>query len=688
MSLTIPPITRTVLQALESSTEPTVDYEISDKLSGVFQTPDLTDNERKGAWAEAAAFNLMPTKESPWGTHYGPQFAATKPDGTPYYAPDIKEIDAEIIAYWEERSTQTPHPIMQARYADLVWDLKKTVTGEEPSVAFPHRAIDAYLDGVETHRYKEPLIHAALASQRALELALRIRDKNRMQACKTAMLDLFAQALKPKHQGVWATIFDTLTATKKAGLTDEETATLINGLESMLATATNREDQQFDPFGAEAAARRLASSYERQQRKADVQRVIRAYGTAFEQIAQEANPTLAMSWLQPVHDEYKNRGMNEDALRVQKASAEKGKQAKSDLKEHRIAVTIEPEKIQAFLDAMTQGPPHDALLRIAAQFIPNVKNIQARLQELLTVAPLMARIGVTRVVGDHFAARAGSIEDDPEGRLIMQLADDIGIQNQFLCAAIDQLRERTEITTDTILSIIDESPVYTTERRPLIQEGIQAYLDGDNTKAIHVLIPQIEQALRELLTLIGGTPLKPGRNATMQLKNLNDILREQPISDALGENLQTYLLTFLADQRGQNTRNVICHGLAQPAQMNKGLATQTLHALLALALITEKHQDPLQSIPGTAPGRTTTTPQNHRRESHLERRGVRNHPQKPIPETPTIEPRKHNKTREKRNRRDRNEELAPQVGFEPTTLRLTAEIHSFYLNLPGCASTC
>ena len=167
---------------------------------------------------------------------------------------------------------------------------------------------------------------------------------------------------------------------------------------------------------------------------------------------------------------------------------------------------------------MTQGPPHDALLRIAAQFIPNVKNIQARLQELLTAAPLMARIGVTRIVGDHFAARAGSIEDDPEGRLIMQLADDIGIQSQFLCAAIDQIRDKNEINADTILSVIDESPVYTAECRPLIQEGIQAYLDGDNTKAIHVLIPQIEQALRELLTLIGGTPLKPGRNATMQLK--------------------------------------------------------------------------------------------------------------------------------------------------------------------------
>jgi hypothetical protein len=403
MSLTIPTITRDVLNAFESSTEPTVDYELSSKLSGLHQVTGLTEDERKGAWAEAAAFNFMPSKESPWGTHFGPVFAATKPDGTPVYGPDVKEIDAAIIAHWEERSAQTSHPVMQARYADLVWDLKKTVTGEEPSVAFAQRAIDTYLAGVTSKRYKEPLIHAALASQRALELALRISDKERIQACKTVMLDLFAQALKPEHQGVWATIYDTLTASKKAGLMDDETATLISGLESMLTACATRGGGQFDPFGAEAAARRLASHYERHHRKADAQRVIRTYGTAFEQIAQEASPTLAMSWLQPVHDEYKNRGMNDDALRAQKASAEKGKQAKNDLKEHRIAVTIEPEKIHAFLDAMTQGSPHDALLRIAAQFIPNLKNIQARLQELLTAAPLMARIGVTRIVGDHFA---------------------------------------------------------------------------------------------------------------------------------------------------------------------------------------------------------------------------------------------------------------------------------------------
>lgn len=33
-------------------------------------------------------------------------------------------------------------------------------------------------------------------------------------------------------------------------------------------------------------------------------------------------------------------------------------------------------------------------------------------------------------------------------------------------------------------------------------------------------------------------------------------------------------------------------------------------------------------------------PQDHRGESHVERRGVRNHPQKPLPRTASIEPRK------------------------------------------------
>lgn len=44
--------------------------------------------------------------------------------------------------------------------------------------------------------------------------------------------------------------------------------------------------------------------------------------------------------------------------------------------------------------------------------------------------------------------------------------------------------------------------------------------------------------------------------------------------------MRLYLQTFLADERGQNIRNPVCHGFAVPAVFNYRLADQALHALL------------------------------------------------------------------------------------------------------------
>jgi hypothetical protein len=78
-------------------------------------------------------------------------------------------------------------------------------------------------------------------------------------------------------------------------------------------------------------------------------------------------------------------------------------------------------------------------------------------------------------------------------------------------------------------------------------------------------------------------------------------------------------------------------------------------------------QDHLILLYQRSNSRAATAPGDHHRESNLEERGVRSHPQKPISKTPGIEPRKHNKRRGKGANRRRNEELAPQSGIEPAS---------------------
>jgi hypothetical protein len=512
--------------------------------------------------------------------------------------PDLDEVDEDIVVYWEIRAGTAQHPVLRARYADVVWDLKKKAIGVPPAIVFARRAIDAYLDGIAAGSYKEPLTNAIQAGRRALELALNIGDAVRTKQARGALLGLFDQSLKPLHIGAWSMAYDAVTESrKKAGLTEEETAHLVAGLERILdECATGGET--FDPFGAEAAARRLASYYEGLGKKEEAQRVIRTYGGAFEFISKEANSSLAMAWLGPVHDEFRRRGMKADAERVMNTLVERGKSVASELKQIRIPVEIKEEEIQKIVESLTQGPPLDALLRIARELIPNTSKIKDVLQVMLTKAPLMARIGVTRIVDGRFAAQAGSVEDDPEGRLIMQLAQQIDFYNGLLNQTLDHLRRTSDITADLVVSVLYESPVFTADRRTLIEEGVVAYFAGDHAKAIHVIVPQIEQALRELLSLMGVPTLKAGRNGTYQVKNLNDILREPAIKQALGEDARLYLQTFLADERGQNIRNLVCHGLASPALFNYRLADQVLHAVLTVSLVRAKPTEPPPSSAG------------------------------------------------------------------------------------------
>ena len=73
----------------------------------------------------------------------------------------------------------------------------------------------------------------------------------------------------------------------------------------------------------------------------------------------------------------------------------------------------------------------------------------------------------------------------------------------------------------------------------------------------------------------------------MELK----LLREEAIKACFGENIHVYLLTFLADRRGVNLRNDLCHGLLPVDHITPPMANQVLHVLMTLALVRENKSE-------------------------------------------------------------------------------------------------
>ncbi|PYV69639.1 MAG: hypothetical protein DMG96_33480 [Acidobacteria bacterium] len=603
-----------VLSTFEQKTEAHSELQIVDALDRARKAyGDLSDEDFKGYVAERSAFFFRrhPDKDSVWSTFFGPMATLTTNAVTETRVPDIKELDNEVVVHWEGRAQSANDPVMRARYADVVWDLKRAITNERASHEFAQIATDAYLQATQKRFYTTE-IEAVHWLKRALSLALSIRDMERTKQVVTCIFEFYDQVAEPQKTRVLIFPFDALYGRKDL-LSAEQEAKIISDLEAMLARTSSVKDrpEDFDPHGAQAAAERLAQHYKRQNDKANVERVIKAYGGAFERISKEAAPMLAMAWLQPVIERYEQEGLKQDAERLQLMHADKGKNIASDLKEVSATVEIKKEEIDKEIERLIgSGDLTTALLNVTRCFIPKVDHARKFLEQMRTEAPLLSifQVGIIEKDG-HTSATIGSLDDDPDGRLHRQLGQTIGFYQPFLALTLERLRTQYKLSVDDILKFLYESPLFVDSGKSLLREGLEAYEKEDFVKAMHVLVPQIEHILRNFLGMLGVPTLKTVRNhpGIMDAKSMNDILSDERMRDMLSENLWRYLTVLYIEKKGGlNLRNDLAHGLLPPDAFNRQIADRVFHSLLALSLIREQQPKNVPQNPG--PSKTKDDP--------------------------------------------------------------------------------
>jgi hypothetical protein len=291
MDLILPSPIKELFDEYEASKVAFHEHDLAAAIQNAAGPPEkLTDSGRRATWVEMSAFNFMPSTgpdRSVWGTYFAPSMTATNKDGTEVYSPDIRQADGAVIAYWESRSDETRHPILRARYADLVWDFARLVTKNRPQVVYAQRAIDAYIEAINGKCY----FHDSQAEDfagRAFSLAISINDKTRISTAKKALFDLYAVIGDVSKRGLWWLLFDNLYDVKNANLSEAEQQRIVDGLEHVLElTANLAAKETFDLFIAQGAAERLERHYRRICQQADVHRVVRAYGQAFESAAKK-----------------------------------------------------------------------------------------------------------------------------------------------------------------------------------------------------------------------------------------------------------------------------------------------------------------------------------------------------------------------------------------------------------------
>jgi len=301
---------------------------------------------------------------------------------------------------------------------------------------------------------------------------------------------------------------------------------------------------------------------------------------------------LAAAFLQTAMDHYRDARMPDESRRIRILMQAKIGEANAEMVPVETEIKISFDDMEAFLGAVIAGDIGTSFGRMARAFLLARKDLEEAVRNTLEQSPLMARIPQRIMAEDFVAAKIGSVEDDPFGRLFHEAKFRFELSGVWLHEAFARL-ERHEVHPEHIVGWANRHRLF--EDMALLLEGVRAWFHGDFAKATHILIPQIEVALRSIANEAGipVTKAHPKVAGTSVAIGIGDILYTAHVTDVLGPDVTLHLQALFADPRGLNLRNEMAHGLLGASAFDGHLARLLIHCLLVLGIwkeLAKKHQ--------------------------------------------------------------------------------------------------
>lgn len=593
MPIVIPTPIAEKLANIESSLKPFDVFELFGELNQLVNNAKLNDDEQLGYQAEVLGFQFTPMRgneRSPWGGYFGPTFSRGSTPDEMVHIPNAKTISREVIEYWNARSIQTSHPILQARYADLALDIGHIWNYQNPDlkIQLAHEltwhAIDGYVHSIEANL--SPSDHQTwVFLNRALDLSLYIHDKQRIAKVKSVAFAYVRNQTKTNESRSWWALDNLVWGKKGIDLSNAERNELIGWLEEALKISSNINDpNHFNPHDALSAADLLHRWYGKLKQPDLGIAAIQKAGAAFEKIATNTSALTAIAWLEDLSIRYKNIHQMEDVARVNATIKARSAEVDREMTHHEVKIEISKEELGQWLDSLFTQSLEISLGRIAVNLMYTPEKIKEMVEDSANNAPLQALIPITIMGVDGFTqAKIGSVTDDMAGRLIHMTSTLIGHSAPWLNFAFDHAKEKWQLDADKLFTWLTQSPLFTQNRYVLLRAGIDAWIAEEYAVAIHLLIPQIEAALREWLILMGESAMRPNQDSTgFEAIGMGAVLNTNAFKNKIHPMLRLHLDALFTNTKGLNLRNRLAHGIADPEILNRGMANWVIHALLVI----------------------------------------------------------------------------------------------------------
>ena len=583
---------KNILISFDEDIRPISDWDISSSVNALIQELPDKKNLPDDVFAEHIAFEFREdckNKENNSGDYFGPSFEMPQGDLWMVF-PSKKNITSAIIEYWKTRAKDSIHPVLKNRYADLAWTFEKEITGNRPNIEMAKITIDSAME-VVCKRCHEFEIHTITKLRRALELSLSIKDKVRSDKVRDSII-AYEEFLSVSGSNQWGFSYDILIEENNCILSDTQKDKIIMDLEKRVIQFSGIEDKsEFNPFSVKAAALRLAHYYKKHKKKDELKRILLKIDDAFNDV-DGASAILSTAWLQEIREIYHRFEIHEEservAVKIQKVSAK----IPEEMESITAKIEIPQRKFKKYIEEILGDNLETALNEIICQFIPSRDEAKKQFDYRLKNSVLSCII--SKNIVDHEGRTLKKIPpayEDLESNLRHETSQSMNLQSPILRVLFDKCFQRYLVSAKMLADFIYKSPIFDENDREIIEQGLQLYFEGKYSPAIHVLIPQIERAIRNIVKLTINNVLKENRSGELQYKLLHDLLADLKAFNVLPEKLLYYFQILLTDSAGWNLRNIICHGMV-PGNLNGAYeADRVIHVFLCLSKVRIKNVD-------------------------------------------------------------------------------------------------
>ncbi len=553
-------------------------FDESDIAEELFTIPEKERSETD--LAEWIAFALTEGSENTWHTYFGPLYELS--NGS--FVPSKESITEKTLQYWAIRMENVVNPILKARYSGLLVDFMPKCNGRIRKSYF-----QSLLDSVNG-LYPKNKINGITKLCRAFAIAVSSKNKDDIDMVKESLVKYELAVASDYDVRVWGKSFSLALSNLKY-FSDEERA-FVDRIEKRISrlcvkSVEGKGAERFDVFVIEQGVELLANYYNKKQNKDDLLRVLNMLSEAFHKSFSTKKPMQKDAMLDKMYRLYDHFQFHTEANIILAELQQNSISLSKELTKTDFAYEIPKQKIFSLTEQMTSGSFDEVIVIFLFSFIPDKNKSEKELLHKVSKDPLFY------VISNQFldykgrpSSKVGGIESDFNSHLIQRIYGSLNSSHTIIHFFIQKAIMKKLFNVNAILNYIKSCPFFESDRLSIIERGLRAYFEGDLVIFMHLIVPQIENAIRNVVEMSGRSTIRHQKhNNGFELKTFNELLLDDAIVRVDGGSLSLYLRVLFTEQQGWNLRNTICHGIATQSFFNQPAADRVFHALLCVAAI-------------------------------------------------------------------------------------------------------